>query len=209
MAVRPPAEALAHAAAAVAAVQAAHEGPRWIPPERWHLTLAFYGELPDAEVGKVVDRLDRRLRDAADLSLALAGAGAFSRRAVWLGVTGDRAQLGALARSVARERGRPYRPHLTVARLRGNTDPGDGGRGAVGVRRTGLVGRGRAPGAFAARAGTGVRRHRELAARVPVIGSRSWTRGRGAGWCSPYWRCSCSWSSSAPSSEHRPPAARG
>ncbi len=61
VAVRPPAEALAHAASAVAAVRAAHEGPRWIPAERWHLTLAFYGELPDAEVGKVVDRLDRRL----------------------------------------------------------------------------------------------------------------------------------------------------
>jgi len=125
VAVRPPAEALAHAAAAVATVRAAHEGPRWIPPERWHLTLAFYGELPDAEVGKVVDRLDRRLRGVEDLSLALAGAGAFSRRAVWLGVTGDVGSLGALARVVARERGRAYRPHLTVARLRGDTDPTD------------------------------------------------------------------------------------
>ncbi len=42
---------------------------------------------------------------------------------MWLGVTGDLAQLGALATSVARERGRAYRPHLTVARLRGDTDP--------------------------------------------------------------------------------------
>ncbi len=123
VAVRPPAGALAHAAEAVATVRAAHGGPRWIPPERWHLTLAFYGELPDVEVDKVVDRLHRRLRGAADLSLALAGAGAFSRRAVWLGVTGDLTQLGALATSVARERGRTYRPHLTVARLRGDTDP--------------------------------------------------------------------------------------
>lgn len=123
VAVRPPAEALGHAAAAVAVVRAAQDGPRWVPPERWHLTLAFYGELPDREVAKVVDRLDRRLGDVADLALALTGAGAFSRRAVWLGVTGDVAPLRALARMVARDRGRPYRPHLTVARLRGDTDP--------------------------------------------------------------------------------------
>jgi 2'-5' RNA ligase len=123
VAVRPPAKALGHAAAAVAVVRASHDGPRWIPPERWHLTLAFYGEVPDADVDKVVGRLDRRLRDGADLQLALTGAGAFSRRAVWLGVTGDLAPLRALARVVARDRGRPYRPHLTVARLRGDTDP--------------------------------------------------------------------------------------
>ena len=42
---------------------------------------------------------------------------------MWLGVTGDLAPLRALARSVARDRGRAYRPHLTVARLRGDTDP--------------------------------------------------------------------------------------
>ena len=123
VAVRPPEQALAHARAAVAAVRAAHDGPRWIPAERWHLTLAFYGEVPDAEVDAVRDRLDRRVRDAADLSLALAGAGAFSRRAVWLGVTGDLAPLRAMARLVSLDRSRPYRPHLTVARLRGDTDP--------------------------------------------------------------------------------------
>ena len=54
--------------------------------------------MPDPEVGKVVDRLGRRLGDSADLALALTGAGAFSRRAVWLGVTGDVAPLRALAR---------------------------------------------------------------------------------------------------------------
>ena len=57
-------------------MRAAHDGPRWIPAERWHLTLAFYGEVPDAEVDKVVDRLGRRLGGSADLALALTGAGA-------------------------------------------------------------------------------------------------------------------------------------
>jgi 2'-5' RNA ligase len=123
VAVRPPAGALGHGAAAVAAVAAVHAGPRWVPPERWHLTLAFYGEVPDGRVASLVARLDRRLRGAEDLTLALAGTGAFSRRAVWLGVTGDVEGLRGLAAAVAREPGRPYRPHLTVARLRGDTDP--------------------------------------------------------------------------------------
>ncbi len=117
-------------------MRAAQDGPRWVPPERWHLTLAFYGEVPDREVAKVVDRLDRRLGDVADLALALTGAGAFSRRAVWLGVTGDVAPLRAWPGWCARDRGRPYRPHLTVARLRGDADA-DTRRGClVGVRRS-------------------------------------------------------------------------
>ncbi|HEU5241008.1 MAG TPA: 2'-5' RNA ligase family protein, partial [Ornithinibacter sp.] len=37
---------LAHADAALAPVRAANPDLRWVPPERWHLTLAFYGEVP-------------------------------------------------------------------------------------------------------------------------------------------------------------------
>jgi 2'-5' RNA ligase len=125
VAIRPSPEAVAHAAAAVEVVRPAEPGPRWVPPERWHLTLAFYGEVPDDEIDRRVARLDRVLSDAAvgPMSLALAGAGAFARRAVWLGVVGDVAPLRALARSMSRGPSRPYRPHLTVARLRGDTDP--------------------------------------------------------------------------------------
>jgi RNA 2',3'-cyclic 3'-phosphodiesterase len=123
VAVRPGADALAHAAAAVDVVRREHAGPRWIPSERWHLTLAFYGEVPDAEVDRRVARLDRVLGDAHDMSLALVGAGAFARRAVWLGVAGDVGPLRAVARTVSQDRSRPYRPHLSVARLRGDTDP--------------------------------------------------------------------------------------
>jgi RNA 2',3'-cyclic 3'-phosphodiesterase len=123
VAVRPPAVALADAAAAVDAARAVAPGPRWVPPDRWHLTLAFHGEVPDADVDRLVERTARRLRGAEALELALTGAGAFSRRAVWLGVTGDVAALRSLAAALVPS-GRPYRPHLTVARLRGDTDPG-------------------------------------------------------------------------------------
>jgi RNA 2',3'-cyclic 3'-phosphodiesterase len=124
VAVRPSAEAVEHAAAAVARVRRSVPDPgvRWIPAERWHLTLAFYGEVPDARVDRLVRRLGRSVAGTADLSLGLSGSGFFRRRAVWLGVVGDIAPLKALAAAVAREDERPYRPHLTVARLRGDTD---------------------------------------------------------------------------------------
>jgi len=121
VAVRPPAAALAHADAALGPVRTAHPDLRWIPPERWHLTLAFYGEIPDGNVDGTVEMVDRRLRGHVSCALSFSGAGQFSRRALWLGVAGEVDVLRATARAVTFER-RPYRPHLTVARLRGGVD---------------------------------------------------------------------------------------
>ena len=67
--------------------------------------------------------------------LALAGAGAFPAashaRVLWCGLDGDHPALAALAASVADavtragaappDAGRPFRPHLTLARTRGRT----------------------------------------------------------------------------------------
>lgn len=121
VAVRPPPAVLADAAAAVERVRPLAPGLRWVPPERWHLTLAFYGEVPDDEVDRVVVRTGRRLDGAVQLRLALTGAGRFGGRAVWLGLTGDVAALRSLAGALE-PGGRRYRPHLTVARVR--DDPG-------------------------------------------------------------------------------------
>ena len=121
VAVRPPAQVLAHADAALAPVRAAHPDLRWVPAERWHLTLAFYGEVPDDKVDGTARMVERRLRGHASCALSFAGAGQFSRRALWLGVSGEVDVLRATARAVTFER-RPYRPHLTVARLRGGVD---------------------------------------------------------------------------------------
>ena len=65
--------------------------------------------------------VERRLRGHAACALSFAGAGQFARRALWLGVAGEVEALRATARAVTFER-RPYRPHLTVARLRGGVD---------------------------------------------------------------------------------------
>jgi 2'-5' RNA ligase len=127
-----------HAAVAVDAVRAAHGGPRWVPAERWHLTLAFYGEVAERDVDRTARRVGRAVAGGRPMDLALAGAGSFGRRALWLGVTGGAedsagaagkdidsiARLRMLARALSREpHPRAYRPHLTIARLRADTDP--------------------------------------------------------------------------------------
>lgn len=111
---------------------------RWVPPEQWHITLSFYGEVPDDVVPRLVERLERATSRAEPMSLALQGAGTFPRQAararvVWLGVTGAVEPLSRLAdrcAAAARREGikveeRSFRPHLTLARAR---------RGAADVR---------------------------------------------------------------------------
>jgi 2'-5' RNA ligase len=124
VALSPPATVLADVDAALGPARSLQPDLRWIPVERWHLTLAFYGEVPDESLAGVIEMVGRKLARrtlSGPVGLRFAGSGQFSRRALWIGVDGDVARLRALAKSVTTER-RPYRPHLTVARLRGGQD---------------------------------------------------------------------------------------
>lgn len=120
-ALHPPSHVVADADSALAQLRAAHPDIRWVPAVRWHLTLAFYGEVPDGKVDSLKTKVESRARRAPALELALQGAGQFARRALWLGVDGELTRLRALAQSLTFDR-RPYRPHLTVARLRNGVD---------------------------------------------------------------------------------------
>lgn len=124
VALAPPADVLADVASALRPARELQPDLRWIPVERWHLTLAFYGEVPEETLGGVIDMVGRKLSrrpPPGPIDLAFSGSGQFSRRALWVGVDGDVERLRAVARSVSTDR-RPYRPHLTVARLRGGQD---------------------------------------------------------------------------------------
>lgn len=121
VAVRPSAAAVDHLRAVL---------PGWpTDPGRWHVTLAFLGEVPDPR--PVLDALSGAAAQHGPFVLRLAGSGTFGRAGpVWVGVEGDLASLHALAASVARAcrandvavEDRPYRPHMTVGR-RGRPDP--------------------------------------------------------------------------------------
>ena len=121
-----PGDALAHLDAALAPVRAAHPQPRWTPSERWHLTLAFLGEVQERLVPELCERLARAAARHRAPELALAGGGRFGTGVVWVGFRGEVQPLSGLASSVAaaaRHTGvaveeRRFRPHLTVARGR-------------------------------------------------------------------------------------------
>lgn len=121
---------------ALVAPREAYPDLRWVPRERWHLTLAFFGEVPQRQLPALVARLARKIARSGEMSLRLSGAGRFGDRVLWIGVQGDGAgddwpdgrnlpsgieALQSLARRVAVD-DRPYRPHLTVARSRHHTN---------------------------------------------------------------------------------------
>ncbi|RSN46801.1 RNA 2',3'-cyclic phosphodiesterase [Streptomyces sp. WAC 04229] len=104
------------------------DGLRWTGRPGWHFTLAFYGEVDDALVPELSERLARAARRTEPFELALRGGGHFGHgRALWAGAEGDLATLRLLAEraeSAGRKAGvamgehRRYKPHLTVARSR-------------------------------------------------------------------------------------------
>lgn len=130
VAVTPPQDAIDELRSATAALRAGADGLRWSPPEQWHLTLAFLGEVDDRARLDLVARLGRVAARHEPCTLSLAGAGRFGQRVLWTRVHGDVDRLRRLAASVraAARRARiavedrPYRPHLTLARARDGAD---------------------------------------------------------------------------------------
>ena len=93
----------------------------WVAPELWHVTLAFFGDVPADEVSGTRDAVAAAVAHAPAMSLRLHGGGAFpdarDPRVIWAGVAGDVEALAALAAAVAAD-ARSYHPHLTLARMR-------------------------------------------------------------------------------------------
>jgi RNA 2',3'-cyclic 3'-phosphodiesterase len=123
----PPPGALEHLAGSLRRVRDRPGAPRWTGRELQHVTLAFFGEVPEPLVPRVTAALGPAVA-GVDLHLRLAGGGTFPERGdprvLWVGVDGDVAGLAELAAAAAdagRAAGvpvdrRPYRPHLTVGR---------------------------------------------------------------------------------------------
>ncbi|MFD3655631.1 RNA 2',3'-cyclic phosphodiesterase [Streptomyces sp. NPDC058620] len=105
-----------------------HPHMRWNRIEDWHITLAFLGELPADTVPLLRPPLAKLAADHQPPGLALRGSGSFDDRVLWSGIEGDLEELHMLAadvRTAVKSCGiafeeRPLRPHLTLARARGD-----------------------------------------------------------------------------------------
>ena len=101
----------------------------WIPRDRLHLTVRFIGEVDELRFDEIRGALAPAL-DARAFDMMLEGAGAFPKhgppRVLWAGIAQGETELIALEQEVSarlRRCGlppevRPYRPHLTLARVR-------------------------------------------------------------------------------------------
>jgi 2'-5' RNA ligase len=103
---------------------------RFVDVAGLHLTLAFLGELDNAQLAAATEAAEEAASAHAPITLRLARLGTFgsarSPRVIWVGLAGEVAQLGALqstladalaARGFPRE-ARPFAPHLTLARIK-------------------------------------------------------------------------------------------
>lgn len=147
----PPDPVLDHLDLALAAVRGATAGEdrgpvSWSARETWHLTLAFYGTVPDGQVPSLRDELAAVAAGTEPYLLRLRGAGLFSHRTLWAGAAGDLEAHRRLTRACVQAGdlvGAPpdqhvrERPHLTVGRVRPGSRPGGGPsrRGRSGGRK--------------------------------------------------------------------------
>lgn len=127
-AVVPPAELLDTLDVFVQPRRDADANLRWVSREHWHLTLAFFGEVPDACLEPLQHALDAVA--AAPFALTLDGSGTFpnpsTARVLYRAVTTGADELSALSRRVRTAADRvgvpsdnaKHRPHLTLARTR-------------------------------------------------------------------------------------------
>jgi 2'-5' RNA ligase len=137
----PPVEVADHLAGQVARLRvgraaAAGVNPRLAPRERWHVTLAFLGEVPDDRLGAAQAAVGAAAARVRPFGVRLSGGGRFGRgrfAVLWVGLGGDLPHLDGLAGGVRRELRRarlpfdpkPLRPHLTLARPGGRVPAAD------------------------------------------------------------------------------------
>ena len=103
----------------------------WVKPERIHLTLKFLGDVAPERIAEIQKGLEKVAAVASPFQLQPSGCGAFpsvkQMRIIWVGLKGDGGALDKVQQGVEeamvelgfKREDRPFRPHLTVGRVRG------------------------------------------------------------------------------------------
>jgi len=117
-----------------AALRPAAAGAKWIDPSLCHITLKFLGYVAAERIPEIAAACRAAAATARPFELSFRGVGAFPRwrgaRVLWMGLGGGEAHLGALQAAVEASlaplgfepEGRPFCPHLTLARFKAPPD---------------------------------------------------------------------------------------
>lgn len=129
LAINPPADVRRRVWEATAPLRDVAEEIAWIPEEKIHLTIKFIGEVAEERVAPLGTAMMDIARTHAAPAVHLGGVGAFPNfrrpRVIWMGIEPEpRLELLHHDVELACDKlgheleGRPYRPHLTLARAR-------------------------------------------------------------------------------------------
>ncbi|MEW6335153.1 MAG: RNA 2',3'-cyclic phosphodiesterase [Thermodesulfobacteriota bacterium] len=131
LALEPPEEVLGQIASIQDRLRKVLRGDiRWVRPEGIHLTLRFFAGISPDEASDVGTAVGKAADQERPFSLAAGGLGLFPDprrpRVLWLGLGGDVERLLAFQRRTEQalvqigfpREERPFRPHLTLGRIR-------------------------------------------------------------------------------------------
>ncbi len=101
----------------------------WTHPENFHITLHFFGNIPEPDVGLIKEILGETVLHVKSFHFQVRGAGIFTNlnhpRVLWLGLqeTGELTELrneleNHLALQGFKSDSRAFRPHLTLGRMK-------------------------------------------------------------------------------------------
>ena len=109
---------------------------RWVKPENTHVTVRFFGEVAEGNMGILESIIREALKEISPFSVKVAGISAFPSldraRVIWYGIenhpllqtaytkTGEGLGLNPVVEKIE---SRPYTPHLTAGRVKGRIRP--------------------------------------------------------------------------------------
>ncbi len=111
-------------------LRASQADVRWVKVDRIHLTLKFFGNIEEQQIADVSSAMEEIAAQRSAFDLSVKGLGAFpstrNPRVIWLGLDPWEENLYPLQQGIEKKleamgfapENRPYRPHLTLGRVK-------------------------------------------------------------------------------------------